>query len=49
MPVIDNNSVHEIASWRREGHGIWYFVFVVGGYDEDFVMREPGKLSEKFA
>jgi hypothetical protein len=47
--VIDDTSVHEIAKWRREGHGVWHFVFVVEGYDEQFVMRAPGKLSEGFA
>ena len=48
MPVVDNTSVHDIARWRRSGHGVWYFAFVVEGYDEDFVMREPGHLSEEF-
>ena len=46
--VIDNASVHKIAAWRREGHGIWHVLFMVEGYDDDFVMREPGKLSEQF-
>ena len=49
MPVIDNTSVHEIAAWRREGRGVWYFHFVVEGYHEDFVMREPGRLTDDFA
>ena len=49
MTVIDNTSVHEIAKWRRKGHGIWCFLFKVDGYDEDFVMREPGRLTEDFA
>ena len=47
--VIDNATAHEIAAWRREGNGIWYVQFMVEGYDDDFVMREPGKLSEQFA
>jgi hypothetical protein len=47
--VIDDVSVHQIAAWRREGQGVWHFLFVAEGYDEQFVMREPGKLSEGFA
>jgi hypothetical protein len=46
--IIDNASVHEIAAWRRAGEGVWFFLFVVEGYDENFVMREPGRLSEGF-
>lgn len=37
-----------LAKWRREG-GVWHITFVVEGYDETFVMRAPGKLSQKFA
>lgn len=47
--VIDDTSVHEIAAWRREGYRVWHFLFVVEGYDEQFVMCERGKLSEEFA
>jgi hypothetical protein len=36
--VIDDVSVHKIVAWRREGQGVWRFLFVAEGYDEQFVM-----------
>lgn len=39
----------QVAKWRRKGHGIWHIIFVVLGFDEEFLMRAPGRLSETFA
>lgn len=38
-----------LAEWRREGAGVWRATYVVEGYDEEFVIQMPGKLSRKFA
>jgi len=38
----------ELARIRQEGAGVWHVHFVVLGYDEEFIMRAPGKLSEPF-
>lgn len=39
----------ELAAWRREGHGVWRATYVVVGFDRDFVVFMPGRLTEAFA
>ena len=42
------DEARELAKWRRKW-GVWYVTFIVEGFDEEFTLPEPGKLSEKFA
>jgi hypothetical protein len=39
----------ELAMLRRKNYGAWHVEFVVEGYDEEFVIRVPGKAQRLFA
>ncbi len=39
----------ELGKWRRSKHGVWKIIFIVEGYDEEFVHYFPGRLSQRFA
>jgi hypothetical protein len=38
-----------LAQWRRAGHGVWRFTFVVDGYDDRFIHLVPGNLTQVIA
>lgn len=38
-----------LAEWRRAGYGVWKLIFIVEGFDDEWIHLMPGRLSERRA
>lgn len=43
------HSEHVLATWRREGAGLWRCQYVIEGYDKLYRLFLQGRLSRGFA
>ena len=46
---VHSNFKYMLARIRQEGKGVWHIMFIVIGYDDEFEMHAPGRLSQDFA